>query len=123
MRWFVLVLIALVFVLRCRDDEPVRIRIATFNIENFPKSTKQIVGAFEEIKAMNAPIVGLQEITNPEVFSTAAKRRLGEQWRFEFIETGSVLEHRLGVLYDSRVVRHVKTRVHNGTRLEGQQKP
>jgi endonuclease/exonuclease/phosphatase family metal-dependent hydrolase len=122
-RWFVLGLIVVALALRCRDDEPVRLRIATFNIENFPKHTKQIAGAFEEIEALNAPIVAVQEITNPEVFITAAKRRLGEHWRFEFVETGSVLEHRIGVLYNSRVVRHVKTRVHEGTRLEGRHKP
>ena len=106
----------------CRDD-PKRLRIATFNIENFPKNTRQIVRAFEEMAKLDAPIIAVQEITNPVVFETAAKRRLGEHWRFEFIETGSVLEHRLGVLYDSRVVHHVKTRVHTGTQLEGQQKP
>jgi endonuclease/exonuclease/phosphatase family metal-dependent hydrolase len=125
-RSFVLALIALLLVVRscgCREDTPQRLRIATFNIENFPKSTKQIAGAFDEIQRLDAPIIGVQEITNPEVFTTAARRRLGEHWRFEFIETGSVLEHRLGVLYNSRVVRHVKTRVHDGTRLEGQQKP
>ena len=108
---------------RCRDEAPKRLRIATFNIENFPKSTQQIVGAFEEMAKLDAPIIAVQEITNPVVFETAAKSRLGEHWRFEFVETGSVLEHRLGVLYDSRVVRHIKTRVHKGTQLEGQQKP
>ena len=126
MRRLVLGLLALVFAVRCchcRDAEPRRLRIATFNIENFPKTTKQIVRAFEEIQALDAPIIGVQEITNPEVFVTAAKRRLGDAWRFEYIETGSVLDHRLGVLFDSRVVRHIKTRVHDGTRLEGQHKP
>jgi endonuclease/exonuclease/phosphatase family metal-dependent hydrolase len=125
-RRFALALLVMLLAARsctCRDDEPARLRIATFNIENFPKSTRQVAGAFEEIAKLDAPIVAVQEITNPVVFETAAKRRLGEHWRFEFIETGSVLEHRLGVLYDSRVVRHVKTRVHTGTQLEGQQKP
>ena len=125
MRRFALALLVILAVrtCRCRDDEPQRLRIATFNIENFPKTTKQIVRAFEEIQALDAPIVAVQEITNTEVFVTAARRRLGDAWRFEYIETGSVLDHRIGVLYDSRVVRHVKTRVHDGTRLEGQQKP
>lgn len=126
-RGIVIALLVLMLVVRsctCRDDEPRRIRIATFNIENFPKSTKQIAGAFDEIARLDAPIVAVQEITNPEVFVTAARRRLGAHWRAELVETGSVLEHRIGVLYDSRIVRHVRTRVHDGTRLEeGRHKP
>jgi len=113
------VVLALVAFLRCRDEPAPYVRVATFNIENFPKSTRQIVRAFEEIKQLDAPLVAVQEITNPEVFRVAAERRLGPTWKFEFIETGSVLEHRIGVLYDSAVVRHVKTRVHRGTELEG----
>jgi len=108
----------------CRSESPApHVRVATFNIENFPKHTQQIRGAFEEIQKLRAPIVAVQEITNPEVFITAAKHRLGESWRFEFVETGSVLDHRIGVLYDSAVVKHVKTRVHDETKLEGQHKP
>jgi endonuclease/exonuclease/phosphatase family metal-dependent hydrolase len=122
MRWLLLILV-LVFIFRCRDDEPKQLRIATFNIENFPKSAKQVAGAFAEIAALDAPIVAVQEITNPTVFESAMQRRLGPAWRFEYVETGSVLDHRIGVLYDSRVVKHVKTRVHTGTALEGQQKP
>jgi endonuclease/exonuclease/phosphatase family metal-dependent hydrolase len=105
------------------DEQPVPLQIVTFNIENFPKSTKQIAGAFEEIKRLDAPIVAVQEITNSEVFISAAQRRLGPSWHFESIETGSVLDHRLGVLFDTRRVTYVKTRVHDDTRLEGQQKP
>jgi endonuclease/exonuclease/phosphatase family metal-dependent hydrolase len=123
MRWLLFVLVAIVLVLRCKDDEPRTLRVATFNIENFPKSEKQIAGAFAEIQALDAPIVAVQEITNPTVFESAMQRRLGTHWRFEYIESGSVLDHRIGVLYDSRVVRHRKTRVHRGTALEGQQKP
>lgn len=114
----VLAIVLVPFVI-CRDEPAPYVRVATFNIENFPKNTRQIVRAFEEIRALDAPIVAVQEITNAEVFATAARRRLGDTWRFEFAETGSVLEHRIGVLYDSSVVRHVKTRVHDGTVLDG----
>src|SRR5689334_5582171 len=109
----IVVAVLLVAVRFCggEDDQPVPLSIVTFNIENFPKSTKQIIGAFEEIKKLDAPIVAVQEITNTEVFISAAQRRLGPNWRFEFIETGSVLDHRLGVLFDTRRVTYVKTRV------------
>lgn len=123
MRWLLLLLVGLVLVLRCRDEPPKHLTIATFNIENFPKSAKQIAGAFDEIVATGAPIVAVQEITNPTVFESAMQRRLGASWRVVFLETGSVLDHRIGVLYDSRVATLVKTRVHRGTALEGQQKP
>jgi endonuclease/exonuclease/phosphatase family metal-dependent hydrolase len=108
---------------RCRDTPVLKVRVATFNIENFPKDAKQIDGAFVEIAKLRAPIVGLQEITDPIVFDKLARARLGEHWKSIFIETGSVLEHRLGVLYDSRAFAHKKTRVHDGTRLGGSHKP
>lgn len=124
---FLIAIAVLVVAVRCcgggDDDEPVPLQIVTFNIENFPKSTKQIAGAFEEIKQLDAPIVAVQEITNTEVFLSAAQRRLGPAWRAELVETGSVLDHRIGVLFDTGRVTHVKTRVHDETRLGGQYKP
>lgn len=127
MRWLLLLILlvalALALAMRCRDEPPAYVRVATFNIENFPKNAKQIAGAFDEIARLDAPIVAVQEITSPEIFASAARRRLGPAWRFVFEETGSVLDHRIGVLFDSRIVTYIKTRVHRGTALEGQQKP
>lgn len=119
----VLVLVPIALVLVCRDDDRPNLRVATFNIENFPKHERQIAGAFDEIARLDAPIVGVQEITKVDVFRAEAKKRLGASWRFEAIGTGSVLDHHLGVLYDSARVKHVKTRVHDGTRLGSTHKP
>src|SRR5688572_612612 len=122
--------IALVFVLgtvavrcTCRDEPIANLRVATFNIENFPKSARQIAGAFDEMKRLEAPIIGVQEITDLDAFRNAARDHLGKTWQAEFISTGSVLDHHLGVLFDRSRVRHVKTRVHDGTRLGSTHKP
>lgn len=126
MRRIVFALLGLLLIARacrCRDEDAPPLRIATFNIENFPKHDRQVAGAFDEIARLDAPIVAVQEITDADAFAAAARRRLGTRWRFESIETGSVLGHRLGVLYDGGRVRHVKTRVHDGTRLDGRYKP
>lgn len=107
----------------CGRDEAPGIRIATFNIENFPKNVRQIDGAFAEIAKLDAPIVAVQEITDLAVFRGAARAKLGHWWDLEFLETGSVLGHHLAVLYDSRRYQWVATRVHDGTRLGSTFKP
>jgi len=103
----------------CGDDGPSpALRIATFNIEDFPKGEAQIAGAFAEIVAVGAPVIALQEITDPEVFEREAKARLGDRWRFVY-EEAIPDHHRMGVLYDGMAYRHIATRVHDGTRLAG----
>lgn len=127
MRRIVIGLVIVIAVARtctCRDDDrPPPLRIATFNIEDFPKSARQIDGAFAEIARLDAPIVAVQEITDPAIFVRAATERLGAPWRFAFADPANA-PHHLGVLFDSRRVRHVATRIHDETRLdEGRHKP
>ena len=128
MRRLVVCVLALVGVLAvracvCRTNEAPGIRIATFNIENFPKHARQIEGAFAEIAKLDAPIVGVQEIKDLAVFRGAARAKLGHAWDIEFLETGSVLGHHLAVLYDTKRYQWVATRVHNDTRLGSTFKP
>ena len=125
MRRFVLAVLALVAIRTCvcREAPSPNLRVATFNIENFPKTDRQVVRAFDEIERLDAPIIGVQEITDLDVVRKAMRARLGKSWQAEFIETGSVLDHHLGVVFDKRRVKHVKTRVHDGTRLGSTHKP
>jgi endonuclease/exonuclease/phosphatase family metal-dependent hydrolase len=109
------------------DDAPTRHRIATFNIENFPKHARQVTAAFDELVRLDAGILAVQEITDPVLFATTARRRLGEPWSFVHIDTTSGRRehrpHHLGVAWDRRRYRFVQLRIHDGTRLGGGYKP
>ncbi len=95
------------------------LRVATFNVEDFPRDDRQVEGAFAEIRRTTAPVVALQEITDPAVLAAAARAELGEGWR-ALTTTGD--HHRLGLLYDAgrvevrSVVVREETRVVPGAR-------
>src|SRR5215470_15247903 len=82
---------------RCHCDRTSAppLRIATFNIEDFPKDARQIDGAFAELARLPADIVALQEITDPELFAREAHARLGKTWDFVYTQASAV--HTLGV--------------------------
>ncbi len=114
---------ALLFGIRaaCHDD-PRPLRIATFNIEDFPKDDRQIAGAFAELAALDAPIVGVQEIMDPRAFTTAMRSSLGTEWQvaFEpFVERGY---RHTGVLFDRRRFTLIAVTTHDETMLGGHHK-
>src|SRR5688572_27366138 len=93
--WLLALAIALLILDRaCTED----IRIATFNIENYPKSPAQPPGAFAMIAELDLDIVAVQEITDPVHFASSARERLGKSWRFLHPRRGP--EQRIGILYD-----------------------
>lgn len=89
------------------------LRVATFNIENYPKSARQEAGAFEAIRQLGVAAVGVQEIVEPAAFAEAAGRRLGPGWRFVFAEGGP--KQRVGVLFDGEGLELLSTRTHRET--------
>lgn len=97
------------------------LRVATFNIENFPRDERQIAGAFDAIRALDAPIVGVQEITDPPAFARAARERLGPTWHFVANEGGPV--QRVGVLYDGARYALDWARTHREPQLDERAKP
>jgi len=119
MRWWLLLLLV-----ACRR-EPTPIRIATFNIEDFPKNPAQVRGAFSELVETHASIIAVQEIDDPAVFARAAHEYLGAQW--QFVPTGWTKpyphSHHLGVLFDSTQWRFASTTLHPETSLDGYAKP
>ncbi|MCA9605031.1 MAG: hypothetical protein KC619_05530 [Myxococcales bacterium] len=102
-----------------RDDAP--LAVATFNIENFPRDERQIAGAFGAIRELDVPIIGVQEITDPEAFAREARGRLGDEWRFVANRGGP--EQRVGVLYDGARFSLAWARTHGESQLEGRGKP
>jgi len=97
------------------------LRIATFNIEDFPKHDRQIEGAFAEIAALEAPIVGLQEIMNPRRFVAAMRTELGDDWQVVFEPFVDLNYRHTGVLFD-RTFALISTTTHDETMLGGDHK-
>jgi endonuclease/exonuclease/phosphatase family metal-dependent hydrolase len=126
MRTFAFALLAVALVARPCAETP-QPRLATFNIENFPKDTRQVQGAFEVIAGLGVHMVGVQEIGDVTLFRQQARARLGMDWRFVAIDTGPKdLEesdplwsgHSLGLLFDGSRYKQLSIRAHDGTRLE-----
>ncbi|MBX3270802.1 MAG: endonuclease/exonuclease/phosphatase family protein [Sandaracinaceae bacterium] len=97
------------------------VRVATFNIENFPRDARQVEAAFTAIAALDAPIVAVQEITDLALFADAARVHLGADWRF--VHDASENLQRVGVLYDASRFTVTATHTHPATQLEGRGKP
>jgi endonuclease/exonuclease/phosphatase family metal-dependent hydrolase len=119
--WLVLGVFCLVLRSRCGEEPLPPTRVATFNIENYPKSERQEEGAFALLKELQVSAVAVQEITEPRRFRKAARRRLGRKWRFAYPRNGPV--HRIGVLYDRRVFKLESTRTYDETVIDGAGKP
>jgi endonuclease/exonuclease/phosphatase family metal-dependent hydrolase len=97
------------------------VRVATFNIENFPRDARQIEGAFAAIDALEAPVIAVQEITDPATFAREARERLGEEWRFVADDGGGI--QRVGVLFDAERYTLAWSRTHDETRTYAGGKP
>lgn len=94
--------------------------IGTFNIEFFPKHSDQIDSAFDLIAQLGVEALAVQEITDPDVFSSNARARLGESWEFVHSTAPADVERpalRVGVLYDAGVFRLRRVREWNETRV------
>lgn len=123
---YLLAFVIVVLVVRscvCREDPPPPpIRIATFNIEDFPKNKRQIAGAFDEIGELAAPIVAVEEIMDPKRFTNEATSRLGKRWKVTFEPFVEIGYRHNGVLYDSKQFSFVSTTTYDETRLGGDHK-
>jgi endonuclease/exonuclease/phosphatase family metal-dependent hydrolase len=119
-RWLVVIAIALAARCTCSTHHRDPVRIATFNIEDFPKDARQVDGAFTEIAATGASIVAVQEIGDAPLMESTARQRLGAAWRFVAAGSG---DHDVGVLYDGSAWTLAGTIVHDETRLGGRHKP
>jgi exonuclease III len=101
-----------------RDDA---LRVGTFNIENYPRSDRQVEGAFATIGDLDLDALGVQEITEPEVFARDARARLGDEWRFAWPARSP--PQRVGVLYDGTRFELLGTRTHRETLVYDGGKP
>ena len=102
---------------RCRTT-PHPATFASFNIEFFPRDEVQVREAFAVIAGLGASAIGLQEITDPERFTTEAKQRLGSAWDAVYQDARPEDPRMLHVaaLYDTRVFAFERMRSRPETR-------
>ncbi|MGE5185961.1 MAG: endonuclease/exonuclease/phosphatase family protein [Acidobacteriota bacterium] len=122
LRTGVAIAVAGALALRCagarHPHEP--LRLATFNIEDFPQHDAQVAGAFDELAHVGAAIVAVQEIVDPARFERELHARFGASWSFVHTDDGS---HELGVMFDRAAWTLVSVQIHDETRLGGNHKP
>ncbi len=111
LRVLVVVFVALLVVEVCAKRRAST--VATFNIEEFPKSEVQVDGAFETIAELEADVIALQEITDPARLRREAHRRLGGRWRAAFPEEPPEMSP--GVLVNTEHFQLVETTTHEQT--------
>jgi endonuclease/exonuclease/phosphatase family metal-dependent hydrolase len=72
----------------------------TYPPEGLPTDTTML---FDLLKEIDIEVLGVQEIVDPTLFGAMAKRHLGDN--FEFIFAPSDIWQKVGILYDTSVVR------------------
>lgn len=112
--------LGLVLAVRGTGCDAAKPQLATFNIENYPRSASQEAGAFDAIRAVNSPLVAVQEITDPAGFCGAAKRRLGPSWDCAFTDRP---QQRIGIVYDKEAMELLSTTIHRETEVYDGAKP
>lgn len=111
--WLLLLAVIVVAVIVMLRPAPT-LDVATFNIEDYPKSAAQAAGALELIGSLDVDAVAVQEITQPAHFRRFARDYLGEQWRFVATDQHNV-RHKVGLLFDDHVFELVEARTHHQT--------
>lgn len=96
-----------------RDERP--LKLATFNIENYPASDRQEAGALAAIRDTGASIVAVQEIMDPPRFRRAIRGALGGTWSTAFVALEDRSLHAVGIAFDRRVVRLAWARTNRAT--------
>ena len=96
------------------------VRIATFNIETYPQTPGQSAGAVQLLGTLDVDVVGVQEITDRDVFVENVRLYLGDEWETVFPD--QKVFHSVGLVYDSTVLgvrevrTHYETVIHRGAR-------
>lgn len=98
-------------------DRDAPVRLATFNIEDFPRDRAQVDGAFALLASLGAQVIALEEIHDGDAAADAAARWLGPGWRFA--SAGSTN----GVLYDGDAFALDAAIAHRDTVIDGRGKP
>jgi exonuclease III len=113
--------VSALLVLGARGSSQGSIAIATFNIENFPRSSTQVERALELIESLDVAALGVQEIRDPQAFARAARERLGPSWHF--VDAEGPHAQRVGLLYDEHRLSLREAITHRETLIGDRAKP
>ncbi len=102
-----------------REHASHRVRIGTFNIEEFPKDDRQVAATFDLIASLDDEVLAVEEVFDADTFAAAARARLGSRWRFATIDGA----RGLGVLFDGDRYDLASVALHGETRILGRGKP
>lgn len=91
------------------------VRVASFNINQFPQRTAAPDKLFSTVKELDAPIVALQEVGDITATREAAMSHLGDNWRVRI--AGKCNTQCVGFLYDSKRVDVLRARTHDSLKL------
>ena len=91
------------------------LRLATFNIEDYPASDRQETGALAAIRDTGASVVAVQEIMDPPRFRRAVRAALGASWSTAFVALEQRSLHAVGIAFDRRAARLAWARTSRAT--------
>ena len=91
--------------------------VATFNIEWFGKYAKDYDALFSEIKGFD--VVGVQEITDPDLFQRMAIQYLGTYWKF-FVTDYPI--QKIGLLFNDLKIKPVHFKIYDELSLGHKQR-
>lgn len=120
-KWIVagLVCFGLALTLRCESGP----RLATWNIENYPRNARQVEGAFAMIEELDVQAVAVQEITDPTHFAAQARARLGDHWHLVVPQPHATPLQRVGLLVDTKTFKIDGVWVHDEVQIYPSAKP
>lgn len=96
-------------------------RVASFNVNQYPKRTYEPDRLFDAIVELDAPIIALQEIGDVHALRKDVYARMGENWRVRnAARCNSVC---VGYLYDSNRVTIEKTKTHRSVNIHAGGRP
>ena len=101
--WAILLVIGLCFALWVAHQSPLPPKVATFNIQDYPKSDRQPQNALALVDSLEVDAMGVQEITKPHHFERAVHVHLGQQWTVLFAR--QEVRHLVGLIFDDEYER------------------
>lgn len=99
------------------------LRVATFNIADFPRNDQQVELAFNQIRDLDIDLIALQEVMDPERIMREASSRLGNSWYFVVPSEEQNPERRVALLYNDDRLELIDVIVDEGTRLDKDYRP
>ncbi len=93
---------------------PPTVKIATFNIQDYPKNPTQAAGAVELIGDLDVQVAAVQEITDTDTFDRNVDDYLGDHWNTAYVKQKRP-SRRVAVVYNDDELELLDTTTHRDT--------